>query len=342
MATEQPAREKSTILADEDDPWTGPVRYRAEYHDDWDGCIEGPEPSHQHSKFTVSSQPGVLEVIRRWRCVSGVKALDTPRKELPQRAAGRPGPSRIRIHSPRLINALRAVVQYYPGQELTGETVEFEEPFRFLVHHRKELERYKFNHPPQHDETYRTLCNEEIDVLLGELEKLMGKAIRAEEERHKNGLATFENLWMIFKPGEKLFLKDLEVDRVMSFLLSEIRGGTVQGKEQRYRLSLWNVRYDGLRFRRDKDPRIVIKPFEGEKEIIGLRVYPQSYHKDSEEDLRAHEGRSLAQQMIVRGKKYWDLRKPCLKEFHGACIAPKRLPKVPSFTLLKNKPKPRI
>ncbi|KAH8903522.1 P-loop containing nucleoside triphosphate hydrolase protein [Coniochaeta sp. PMI_546] len=241
------------------------------------------------------------------------------------KGATRTRESRIRIHSQMLINAFRAVIDfYYPGQDFIRDTVEFRDPYRFLFHHRDKLKWYKDNHPPQHDQKYREVCNQHIDILLTELDKLMGKRYRQEEERIKRGVITFENLWMIFKPGEKMFAKAAEPEQTWPSLLVDIRGGIFKGKEKPYWVHVWFVFFNGVTFERMRD-RGAIRPFEGEKEITSLMTYPQQFHKDTDEDRARYGGRTLAEQMAVWGERYWELRRPRLMEFHGECMNPKSL-----------------
>ncbi|KAI9649903.1 hypothetical protein NHQ30_002488 [Ciborinia camelliae] len=51
----------------------------------------------------------------------------------------------LHIHSPLLINALRAVVDYYPGNNMLGEPLVFPEPFYLLAWYWKELGAYQEN-----------------------------------------------------------------------------------------------------------------------------------------------------------------------------------------------------
>jgi len=248
-------------------------------------------------------QTGVLEVIYSYRCPTNMKRVmwsaHRPKdSESIRRGAIRTGRSRIRIHSLKLINALRAVVEYYPDQDLLGETVEFRGPFRFIYHHKDKLLQYKDHHPPQHSEEYRNECNEHIDILLAEFEKLQGKKTTKEAERHERGVATFENLWMLFRPGDKVFVKEFEPNQMWSAVLVDISGGAVEGSDKKYSVSVWNVKNFGIRFSRERYT-YYIAPFEGERDIMSLQLYPQQYHQDTEEELAKHEGRTLMRQMEV-------------------------------------------
>ncbi|THX40507.1 hypothetical protein D6D10_03441 [Aureobasidium pullulans] len=54
--------------------------------------------------------------------------------------------------------------------------------------------------------------------------------------------------------------------------------------------------------------RIQIKPFEGERDITSLDVYPTKYHKDFE---------PIRQQLLTRGRKFLELTKPTHMRYRG-------------------------
>jgi hypothetical protein len=326
---------------DDDEPWLGPVRYTKEYVD-VTGAVTRRVLGDAPVAVSPDATPGVVEVITKWHWGGNfgkARPLDSKmqKQQYLDKLVGRKGTSRFRIHSAKLINALRAVVDYYPGQDLLGDVVEFNEPFCFLVHHWDKLEQYKSNHPPQHTAEYQKECNEHIDLLLNLLDKQIGKEVKKEKKRHSQGVATFEYLWVLFKPGEKLFRQHSRITRsklLSPCLLDRVEGGVVDRKEKPYRVVAWYIGYNGLRFER-YDLAELIRPFDGEKEIMALPIYPQAYHKDSEEEIRAYGGRTLQEQCLVWGERFWDLRWPCQKEYSGICLLPRRIPTVNKYLIPK-------
>ena len=99
------------------------------------------------------------------------------------------------IHSEPLIKALRSIVQYYPGQSLLGDNITLKEPYPILVHYRKELQEYM--------EGTDAETSHHISVLLQYLQDNLGDKILEEDARYvkPTPVATFEMLWMLFKPG---------------------------------------------------------------------------------------------------------------------------------------------
>ncbi len=87
------------------------------------------------------------------------------------------------IHSPWLLAALNAVVGYYPGVDFAGEVGVVNAPYKVLVHHREELERYKTQQPACHDKEYREMVVKHVDVLLEYLRGAFGERLEAEARR---------------------------------------------------------------------------------------------------------------------------------------------------------------
>ena len=97
---------------------------------------------------------------------------------------------------------------YYPMLNLRMDAVIIPEPYKPLVHYMKELEDYKTLHPGGHDERYTTITNKHIDVLLRFLDRTLGSRLRLEREPRQGlmPVATFENIWMLFKPCQEIYV----------------------------------------------------------------------------------------------------------------------------------------
>ncbi|TAQ90526.1 hypothetical protein B7494_g1089 [Chlorociboria aeruginascens] len=224
----------------------------------------------------------------------------------------------LRIRSRKLLNALRAVVRYYPGQTLLGDTVSFSEPFKLLVHHRTELEAYKTQNVEGHSEDYKKESNEHIDVLLKFLKNYFGKSLEDEEKRHQQNppVCTFEYVWLLLKPGEPSFVQG-DREQYFSYNVKKATGGMVGGRPTTYEVALWNVQCDGYELGRSPS-RCAILPFDGEKEIKTLIVFPARFYKESKKELEKHNGMTIQQRFVARGRKYWELtRSYAYKRYEG-------------------------
>ncbi|KAF3057150.1 putative ATPase protein [Daldinia childiae] len=210
------------------------------------------------------------------------------------------------INSIHLINALRAVVEYYPNTTLLGDIVTINAPYHMLAHHQAALARYKINQPETHDDEYVLTTAKHIDVLLGFLEKTLGAQIHEEEKRHnsKVPLATFNNLWLILKPGDVVYAKR---DRQWTpFIISNVIGGSsVNGGSIPYTVQCWNIAYTSERFCRTMHA-FKIDPFNGEEVIKNLPVIPARFFQGENDNLTPKE--VMAKQILL-GKRVWELSK---------------------------------
>jgi hypothetical protein len=230
----------------------------------------------------------------------------------------------LKIRSPELLNALRSVIKYYPGQSLMGDVASFEEPFRPLVHYRQELENYKTQHPPEHSEDYIAITNHHIDILLKFIRNHFGKSLEDEEKRHKQSppVCTFEWAWLLLKPGSTVYAQiDDQIPGCPSpYVVKSVSGGVTKHGPESYDIHMWNVDSDGFMLGRSLQNGYII-PFVGEREITSLTAYPTSFYEDTPEQLEVNRGMTMEQRLIARGKKFWTLSKDfAYKEYEGMTL----------------------
>ena len=226
---------------------------------------------------------------------------------------------RMVILSRKLINALRDVISYYPGTTLLGEKVEIHEPYRVLVHHQDELRAYKDKHPKYHDKSYREECNQHIDTLLEFLDQHSGKEVGDEKERweRKPPICTFENLWLLYKPGEACYHEN-GAGQWNPYITKAVYGGINRKGILSYTVEAWNINFDGFELGRCVQD-VWIAPFDGEKEIRSLKYYPERFRIEDEQSNRRHHVNNSRERLFARGKKYWDLTKQrsCYRDYSG-------------------------
>lgn len=213
---------------------------------------------------------------------------------------------------------MRAVIGSYPGVDLLGETVSFEAPYRALFHHKDALSRYRISQPSCHDDRYAVSTARHIDILLEFLEKTYGDRMREEEARHRRSVpaATWDWLWLLFKPGEVIYKKlhnvwvPFIIDRVVQ---NHGRNDTLR----RYEVDCWGIHFSEGKMRRYAKG-FDITEFSGEQSISSLEVIPAAFLP---EDLGKQEGLSMADKQIAMGKLYWELAKrPAYKEHDGQVL----------------------
>ncbi|RYP49565.1 hypothetical protein DL768_004767 [Monosporascus sp. mg162] len=223
------------------------------------------------------------------------------------------------INSIHLINALKAVVGYYPGTSFMGDSVRIDAPYRVLVHHRAALARYRASQPETHDEEYAFTTAKHIDVLLSFLDKTLGKQIREEEERHNSGTpkATFDNLWLLLKPGSVIYAKK-QCIWTPFVVFSVVTPPRTSGEAPRpCTINCWNISYSGDRFTRFAYA-FTIEPFTGEQAISSLQVIPERFFRGEDGDMSPSD---VAAKQIKLGKTAWELAKgPVYMSYDGGLV----------------------
>ncbi|EFQ25337.1 ATPase [Colletotrichum graminicola M1.001] len=217
------------------------------------------------------------------------------------------------IHSEYLINALRAVVAYYPNIDLLEDKVTIEAPYRVIVHHREALKRYRYHQPGTHSSEYARLTAEHVDVLLQFIEQTVGESIRKEQERHQRSVpvATFDNYWMALKPGEVVYVKknDLWEAHVLSKVFQDVE---MDGRSRQLRVVSWFLEFGHNRIMRTMD-QTFIRSWNGEQVVQSLSVIPASLFPGDPE--------AMLEKQVRLGKFYWELlQRPTYMEYDGLLV----------------------
>lgn len=219
------------------------------------------------------------------------------------------------IHSPHLCAALSAVVGYYNSFTAAAEGITVEAPYEVLFHHREELRAYKDAQPAAHDAAYAATTAEHVEVLLGFLEGEFAERLEGEKARWENpggGMATYENFWMLLRPGGVVYReKDGEW---RAYVVSEVRENEGGGQgDKGYVVGYWEIAYrKGALKRRQRTT--TVRPWNGERRVDELPVVPARFVPGGEE--------AMAEKQIELGKQYWELAKqPAYREYNGLMTA---------------------
>ncbi|KAL4730640.1 hypothetical protein ACLX1H_002678 [Fusarium chlamydosporum] len=243
--------------------------------------------------------------------------LDTD--PLPESYAPRISRPFMNIHSVHLINALKAVVTYYPKFSLEGKTIEIDSPYQVLYHHRQELSHYKDHQPSAHSPEYAATTSKHIDLLLSFLEDNLGEEIRREEERHKldTPMATFDLFWLLLKPGEVFYAKRHDI--WAPYVVSSVSNGSNVDTRSRYgyKVNCWMLESNGTKVNRFMHS-FNLSPWLGEQEIGGLSVIPIAFWP---ENFEAQGGMTMREKNIALGKLYWELlKRPTYMDYEGLLV----------------------
>ena len=216
----------------------------------------------------------------------------------------------LEINSAPLLELLRRVITYYPGDEFdtlrgleaTGDTVTFTDPSMILFTYRKQLQKsLDDDHPENAKEHLRML----LDFMRTEHPKFSLKLQEIEEGRcQKIG---FNYLWLLYPPNTPVYVGKGGVDRQM-VVYSRASSINQKGLSVPLKLQCWDVDYEQKVFKRIFSTWI-IEPFLGEKNLEDLDLVPQ-HSMPNVADLRS--------KLISRGRRYYELNKTvCLQEYYG-------------------------
>lgn len=229
------------------------------------------------------------------------------------------GTRRLDIHSPPVLHAIRSIVKYWPGVHLASPCLELYEPHALLVHNASELDVYARTHPHANDQD---VCEQEkdaakhLDLVRGYLDDNIMPAVTAERARHARGFATFEYLWLLFKPGADVVVT---ITDPLSRSIAPYRRGYVvesvgihQGlygkrSQSACTIRLWGLQYDGTSIGRVSH-EVVVTRFDGEMEVSTMHIVPANWPSHTVG------GKPWAEVLTANGKAAYDLSRPqCLQ-----------------------------
>ncbi|KAI9656012.1 MAG: hypothetical protein M1821_005073 [Bathelium mastoideum] len=231
------------------------------------------------------------------------------------------------IHSPLLLNALRAVVCYtsneagkssdHEDEDINDvfETGEFQYPYKDLFLHKDDLREYQKHHRSRerHNEEDNATCDHHIDTLVDYLYLQDDVKLKQAEEcwEKKIPTTTFSSLWLLMKPGADVYVKENDVHN--AYVIDRINDQFSGAYQTRcYTIEVWHLVFNGRVISR-KSKTLTIPVFDGEREITGLPLYPERFHPRGSADQP-----SLRQQLIERGKRYVRLtRAPSYMAYTG-------------------------
>ena len=221
---------------------------------------------------------------------------------------------KVTVHSKYVLNALRAVVHYYPGYSLGDRSlVDMDSNCWLLYHYREELIAYKNNHPEIHNKEYVEECNKHIDEVIDFLDKEHpNRRERLETQlKQPEPVITYSHLGMLFKPGTTIygrpdfesngevlqplmvagFIEDYELDE-------DVRSLRFKAPETCFRVLAWHMNCDGLGVGRSQWT-VDIKPFRDEKKTRFLQCFPTFIMNETKEC------KVFRQRLIKRGQKFF-------------------------------------
>ncbi|KAF2473443.1 uncharacterized protein BDR25DRAFT_282983 [Lindgomyces ingoldianus] len=296
------------------------VVHKIEYRHVSSNDIVWEEESDRFAPSRTPPEQPVLEVITiafTAQDRSPYHYRDAPPKAPPIHSMGE---KYIQINSAAVVNALRAVVEYCPGQNLIGDSITISEPYTILVHHEKELATYRENFAPgkleDHSNDSQSCLVEEdtyehLGLVLEFLQQTLKDSLEKERARHERErpVTTYDMLWTLFRPGIDVYFDTQSCGIFDSYVVRSVDWEINNGSPVRYTIGLWNLYYNAIYV----GPRIytaVVLPFDGEKEIADLDIFPCEFLR---EDKHKETPEAMRKRLEERGKMFYRLTsKQCM------------------------------
>ncbi len=283
------------------------VRYKIEYAGQESGSVffDG-----RITERDTSKEPPIFEHIDVRLSSKETLAATANEEEISRTESGK-GHAYINILSPAVAEALRCVVDYFPDLDLSENNIKIFEPYSVFVFFEKELTEYRERMGRVAQDESSTCPNRWAAKHLGIVQDFVKEhtqeAVEAERARHARGYATFDMLWLLFRPGSDVYYDLYNYGEHEPYVVSTVGFDLVNGAAKSYDIGLWNIDADS-NWVGPLDTAIEVQRFVGEKRIPSLRVFPCEYLRFSD-DIAEGEVSTIRQYFVNRGKKWYDLRR---------------------------------
>ncbi|KLU88125.1 hypothetical protein MAPG_07112 [Magnaporthiopsis poae ATCC 64411] len=302
---------------------TGPrVRYVTEYRDST-SVLERHDTENPPEPDSDEDDLPSFEVVQTFRYTGHGLDRDDDWRQAAKKKVGMSAPQySVRIYAPEIINALRSVVKYYPGNELQGVKIEIRKPYAILAHHFTELSEFADLCETRPEDE---LCVREknaprhIRLLLDFLEEHVMKGYRAEKERLKQRRSTFEWYWVALKPGtlvieERAGKSDYSHNSAGDFplmvgVVHSVEGGSFSTPPQDWLIHVWRLKFTGKEFLTRVKGWSMMPKWDGERE--------DPYSAFPYQDLSSLMEHPAAKRLLQSGEAYWNLLKKQCKHYTG-------------------------
>lgn len=148
---------------------------------------------------------------------------------------------------------------------------------------------------------------EHIGVVQNFVKERVQKDVDAERERHSRGYATFDMLWLLYKPGIDFYVGIYDDSEHEPWVLESLFFNLVNGTTNRYEGRWWRFSSAAGWIGPHMDKKFINK-FAGEKEIVSMGAFPCDYLSRSSE-LGVGDAEKIRQHFVHRGKKWFDIQR---------------------------------
>jgi hypothetical protein len=198
----------------------------------------------------------------------------------------------LEIRSPHIKAALKEKVPEYHKLNVRAKNIVIRDHPKCLFHYRLELQEYG-----------KTLQDPEAANHLLFALRYMYKTLQSEIYSYYNLVEMasvspsieFLNLWMVFRPGDFVYTKTAETERVLKFKdMVRCKCQIPWCYSSRWTIIVEYIHYNGTDFGYQMD-YCSIRPYDGYKALADLNVVPLQYHPNKD---------SIVEKMVARGKKF--------------------------------------
>ncbi|KAK3987610.1 hypothetical protein QBC44DRAFT_331227 [Cladorrhinum sp. PSN332] len=300
------SRDPPVLGKDDAEVWK-PVKFTTQYISLADGGMRNASPDDDNQ--TPSQEPPVMEYVE-------VRYTQAPLKQ-PTYFPGLNGYKHQNQHtkghryitliSPAVNEALRCVVDYYPSVNLSAATIKIMEPFAVFVFFEQELNEYRarlLDGAPGENCANR-YAYKHIGIVQDFVRSFNQKDVDAERERHARGVATFDMLWLLHKPGSDVYYDRETVGEHNPYVVASFEPGFRNGTISDYQAFYWHISAQGS-FAGPMECQRTIGRFAGEMEIVKLSSYPCEYLRFAK-GVTVEDVDQVREYFIARGKKWYNL-----------------------------------
>ncbi|KAK4199253.1 P-loop containing nucleoside triphosphate hydrolase protein [Triangularia verruculosa] len=216
----------------------------------------------------------------------------------------------LQIRSPHMKAAIKSVIPAYRTLDIVAQHIVLRDESQCIFHFRNKLMAYGNSTQDQRASRHISFL---IQYVYGSLASSILSFIALMENPALVPSFDFLNLWMVFRPGDLVYIKGSSQKRIghgcvyrfvkMERCKCEVRFCS----KSKWDLTLEGINYDGTAFGY-MTTFISISPFDGNRQIRDLVAFPLKYHPEEQ---------SLRQRLLLRGAKFAQLHGQHYRQYSG-------------------------
>ena len=216
----------------------------------------------------------------------------------------------LEIRSHHIKKALREVIKEYPGVDLSASKVVIKDLPKCFLHYYDELNAYGLTLQDPIAVQHLVFALEYMFRVLQD--QLVSYYNFMELPSHAPGLE-FVNLWMVFRPGDVIYVKEENISKACRLRSMDRCSCTKKDcPTSHWMLSLDVLDFDGTRLGL-RTTWVYIQPYEDYRKLEDLKAFPLRYHSNADSE------RAM---LVARGRKFVDLAGVHYRSYAGKATTP--------------------